>query len=161
MIYIMKTFLIVKYWFIKNYLLLYLFKLPKEYEGISIYGSSLFMDKIVSSLELIKEKIPEEFEFVKNNIKVIIWYPSSCARASMNPSTVCIGYKSFKERSIEEIAGTIGHEAFHCFLFNKYKKSHPDEKVPREIYSGEDAERQCLTYSLFDIEKKNRNKKDL
>ena len=125
-----------------------------KYDGIIIRGSHNFGKKIVSALELLKNKLPKEYFLVQDNVKQIVEAISTTAYANRLLPTLTVGYKNCSEESMEELAKLIAHEAYHCFLFNEYLRKDPDRKqVPKHIYSGERAERQCLTYAIFEVGK--------
>lgn len=46
------------------------------------------------------------------------------------------------------LASGLAHEAHHCDLYWSYRDSHPARDVPSEVFSGEEAEHQCLEYQI-------------
>ncbi|PYN90604.1 MAG: hypothetical protein DMD87_01410 [Candidatus Rokuibacteriota bacterium] len=46
------------------------------------------------------------------------------------------------------LASGLAHEAHHCRLYWSYREREPRREVPREVFTGEEAERQCLEYQI-------------
>jgi hypothetical protein len=46
------------------------------------------------------------------------------------------------------LASGLAHEARHCSLYWSYRDSEPARDVPTEVFSGEEAERQCVEYQI-------------
>ena len=52
--------------------------------------------------------------------------------------------KSTYEADTQWYAGTIAHDAHHSALYHDYQLSHPGQSIPSDIYTGEQAEADCL-----------------
>lgn len=45
-------------------------------------------------------------------------------------------------------AGTIAHDAYYSFLYHKYKENNNDQEPHPRIWTGSEAEKECLEYQL-------------
>jgi hypothetical protein len=46
------------------------------------------------------------------------------------------------------LASGLAHEAKHCDLYWSRRERNPTQDVPDEVFSGSDAERQCVEYQI-------------
>lgn len=53
---------------------------------------------------------------------------------------------AYPKASAIEYAGALAHEAYHCELYRRVEQSAAGGQVPRQAYSGENAEALCLKY---------------
>lgn len=115
-----------------------------SYDGIRVSGSDEFDSKIVSALELLKEKDPEAYEIVLEYVDVIKESPRSGMKAyglfaTCELSNVSLSYSNTWSASV------IAHESYHSKLFHDYQKE-ISTIVPDHNWIGQEAELKCLAH---------------
>ena len=122
----------------------------KTYGSITIYGQKEFLDLTIRTLDLLKEKHPAAFTLVQRYIEFICFSKFSVIDIKRKFCLVC---SSILSESEVEYAGGLVHEAFHCKLYYEYLQARPEEKkVPKEIATGEEAEKRCVEYQCKVLE---------
>ncbi len=119
------------------------------FDTITIRGSKPFLGRIHEALDLLKTRVPETYRLIQNHlVQILEGIPSGAWVFTLEFQTHTMTTLSPKvsQEPLVERAATLAHEAYHCALFTNYKASHPGQKVPEQIYGGEQAERLCLEY---------------
>lgn len=110
--------------------------------SISIIGDSYCVSRTNESLDLLKNKAPIHYDTIVRYIGIV-----ECAQSGSgiyvweNPPRALIG-KAILDASVIWHAGGLAHEACHSKLYNDYKLN--NSNVPIDVYSGRNAEAQCL-----------------
>ena len=116
---------------------------PNSPRSIEIIGDSDCAEKTNEALDLLKEKAPEYYEIVENNIGAIQCAPDGSGLRMFNePVTYVAGVQTINAGAIW-YASTIAHDSCHAGLYNDYRESH-DGNVPNEAWTGKKAEINCL-----------------
>ncbi len=113
---------------------------------VEIMGSAKFTDQIVKALTLLKSKAPDAYSIVINYVKRIEQGERSGMWAYKTPPTYEIADKT-AFYSLTWCAATIAHDSFHSKLYHDYKTRH-GEPVPDSIWTGTEAEKQCMEHQI-------------
>ncbi len=111
---------------------------------IKIIGAGDCVSKTNQALNLLKDKARIHYDDVVGYVGVI-----ECAEAQSgmfaweNPPRYQVGKATINEGTIW-YTGTIVHDAYHSKLYNDYLLENPGTKVPDEVWTGKNAEAQCL-----------------
>jgi hypothetical protein len=112
--------------------------------NIAIEGDDVCVTQTQDALNLLKSKAPSHYENVIKYIGVIECVESgSGMSAYMTPPRFKVG-KATRDTGTIWYAGTIVHDAHHSKQYNDYLSTHPNESVPTDVWSGAQAERECL-----------------
>jgi len=130
-----------------GFLLRSLFQARSEVGGIEIRGRQAFCDQVAAALRLLRTEVPEAFALCQRHFDLVIMSRHSGVDVGMRPAIVMLGEPA-STVSMAYLASDLAHEAMHCSLYRSYSDRDPDRDVPAAIYSGEDAERQCLEYQI-------------
>jgi hypothetical protein len=114
---------------------------------VEIVGSAKFTDQIVNALALLKSKAPEEYAIVVTYVKRIEQGEHSGMWAYKTPPTYEMNDKT-TFYSLTWCAATIAHDTCHSKLYHDFKATHEGSQVPVAIWTGTDAEKQCMKYQL-------------
>jgi hypothetical protein len=113
---------------------------------IEIVGSAKFTNQIVKALAILKRKAPDAYGIITNNIKRLQQGEKSGMWAYKTPPTYEIADKT-TFYSVTWCSATIAHDSFHSKLYHEYKLTH-GTPVPDSIWTGTDAEKQCMKHQL-------------
>ncbi|MGD0090508.1 MAG: hypothetical protein ABSE73_11365 [Planctomycetota bacterium] len=114
-------------------------------------GSERFRDQVRQALLLLKGKDPDAYTIVTNYIGRIQEGERSGMWAYKTPPTYeMTGTTAFY--SLTWCAATIAHDSFHSKLYHDYQKAH-DGKVPDAVWTGKEAEQQCMKHQLAVMER--------
>ncbi len=113
-------------------------------DEIRIIGDSDFIKKTQKALNLIKERDPNTYRFINNNIGIIKQNEYSGMDVFANPPTFLVG-KATSNSNTFWYASCILHDATHSFLFFTAKEKGEDAFA---AYQGHDAEMHCLTAQI-------------
>jgi hypothetical protein len=109
-----------------------------------IVGDSQCVEKTDKALGVLLEKSKSDFEKVAASIGTI-----ECAEKSSgvfvfeNPVRFRVGWATSQSDKFW-YASVLVHESCHVQQYRSYVSSHPDKPVPPEIFSGAEAENDCL-----------------
>jgi hypothetical protein len=117
---------------------------------IEIVGSAKFVNHVEKALALLKNKSPDAYLIVENNVKRIQQGERSGMWAFSTPPTYEMSGKT-AFASLTWCAATIAHDSYHSKLYHDYQKSH-DGPVPDAVWTGSAAERQCMKHQLAVME---------
>lgn len=110
--------------------------------SISLIGDSYCVSRTNESLDLLKNKAPTHYDTVVKYIGTVECVQSGTGiYVYENPPRALIG-KTILDAGVIWHAGGLAHEACHSKLYSDYKLNNPD--VPIDVYSGRNAEAQCL-----------------
>jgi hypothetical protein len=118
---------------------------------IEIVGSSRFTVQIKRALALIKEKAPEDFKIIEENIQRIEESAHSGMDAVADKPTFYFTEKSAFE-SLTWCIGDIAHDSWHSKLYHDYKKQH-GLPVPDNVWQGRDIEKECMKHQIAVLKK--------
>lgn len=113
---------------------------------IEVIGDQEFIRQVEAALTLLEDKDPEAFSIVKNYIGRIEQGEHSGMWAYKDPPTFELANRS-AFYSITWCAGIIAHDSYHSKLYHDYKSTHL-RSVPDDVWTGVEAERQCIAYQL-------------
>lgn len=118
---------------------------------VEVKGSAEFRTQIEAALKLIKEKAPEAYALVQNNVAIITEGERSGMWAYKNPPTYEIS-KTSAFHSVTWCAGAIAHDAYHSKLYHDYVTA-KGKPVPAEIWTGQEVEKICIAFQLSVLKK--------
>jgi hypothetical protein len=130
-----------------GFLLLSLFQHSSEVEGIEIRGPHDFCDRVAAALRLLSADAPTAFDLCQRHFNLVIRSRHSGVNVTARPATVMLGQWATSV-STPYLASGLAHEANHCSLYWSYRDAKLTREVPRKVFSGEEAERQCLEYQI-------------
>ncbi|MCK9186290.1 S-layer homology domain-containing protein [Candidatus Gracilibacteria bacterium] len=111
---------------------------------IKIKGNEDCITKTNDALDLLKEKAKTNYDMVVKYVGIIECADTQSGMSVWeDPPRYQVG-KATMDAGTIWYAGTIVHDAYHSKLYNDYLAQNPSSTVPTEIYSGKDAEQQCL-----------------
>jgi hypothetical protein len=120
--------------------------------NIKIEGSDDFTQKTKAALSLIQEKDPVAYELIRKYVAIIASGKASGMMAYNDPPKYEVGERTYNSDTIW-YAGTIAHDACHSKLYNDYKMQNPQINVPSDVWTGREAEAQCLNFQYNVLEK--------
>ncbi|MCK4734408.1 MAG: hypothetical protein KAT65_18275 [Methanophagales archaeon] len=120
--------------------------------NITIEGDDDFQQKTKAALSLIEEKDPDAYELIRKYIGTIAPGNASGMKAYDNPPKYVVGERTYNSDTIW-YAGTIAHDAYHSKLYDDYKMKNPDKNVPYDVWTGRDAEAQCINFQYNTLKK--------
>lgn len=150
--------LILVFW-----LVVYLSPQHRSYNGktISITRGSACKSDSSKALDLLEEKDPEHYQLVFKYIGTIKCVSQGSAMMAYEKSpTFLLGDKT-REQGVIWLAGVFAHEATHSKLYLDYLAQHSDRKVPDDIWTGQNAEIQCLNIQYNTLQKIGADQKTL
>ena len=112
--------------------------------NITIKGDENCKQKTSAALALLKNKTPTDYEQVVKYIGVIECVEQGSGMWAWESPPRYTAGKSTYEADTLWYAGTIAHDAHHSALYHDYQLSHPGQSIPSDIYTGEQAEADCL-----------------
>lgn len=110
--------------------------------SISLIGDSYCVSRTNESLDLLKNKAPIHYDTIVKYVGIV-----ECAQSGSgiyvweNPPRALVG-KTILDAGVIWHAGGLTHEACHSKLYNDFKLNNLN--VPIDVYSGRNAEAQCL-----------------
>ncbi|MBI2589046.1 hypothetical protein HYW35_02495 [Candidatus Saccharibacteria bacterium] len=119
---------------------------------ITIIGNGNFIQQSRAALDLLQNKTPNHFKLVVDNMGMILQVDRG---SGMNPwfdPTIFFATDEQFRPGTSWYAGVLVHDANHSIQWKDYKKAHPNQPVPPDIYSGETAERECTKIQLAALE---------
>ncbi len=125
---------------------------PESYE-IEIIGDNDFVEETNKALNLLKSKAPIHYAIIERYIGVIEWVEAGSGMfAWEDPPLYRVGEVTVNEGTIW-YAGTIVHDSVHSKQYHDYLAENPSGPVPDEVWTGENAEAQCLNVQHDALEK--------
>jgi hypothetical protein len=116
-----------------------------------IVGSLRFSNQVHQALALLSAKDTNAYAIVTNYIGRIQEGERSGMWAYQTPPTYELS-DSTAFYSVTWCAATIAHDSFHSRLYHDYLKTHSGA-VPDDVWTGTEAERQCMTHQLLVMER--------
>lgn len=112
---------------------------------IEIIGNDNFIEQTRAALDLLQFKAPDYFKMVVDNMGIILRVKTgSSIQVEKTPPRFFASDRLF-ESGTAWYAGDIVHDANHARQWRTYHYAHhPNEIVPRDVYYGEKAERECI-----------------
>ena len=137
---------------------------------IKIVGNKNFPEAITQALNLIREVSPQDYKLVTDYIKVIqhaknykqagmaayldeptfyminewVFAPATTPRAESPTGARMINEWVFAPATTVYAASQIVHDAYHSKLYHDYQKANNGLTPPKDVWTGENAERQCV-----------------
>jgi hypothetical protein len=111
---------------------------------VKIVGEAGCLQSTNLALSILQKKSLGDFEKTAQNIGVV-----ECTKAGSgvfvqeNPARFKVGLATYQADSFW-YASVLLHESCHIEEYRNYLSSHPGERVPPEIFSGAEAESECL-----------------
>jgi hypothetical protein len=118
---------------------------------IDFEGDEAFIARLTEALALLRERAPDDHEFVAGQIRIIRQNPRSGAHVEHGRCIVDLSMKVVGV-SASWCASALAHEAYH----NKQYRDYADEHglpVPPEVYTRTEAEVACNEYQLGVLER--------
>ena len=112
-------------------------------EGFEVQGGPAFVERTREALALLRRT--SHFELIQQRIKIIREAERSGMRAYDALPTCEVGPATWKQ-SAAWYAGAIAHDAYHSQLYCEAKRQNQDREPDADVWTGTEAERQCLTY---------------
>ena len=117
----------------------------KTSSEIIIQGNDICQNQTSKSLQYLKDRAPKYHDMVEKYIGII-----SCAESGSGINVFerpphFVAGRATREAGLEWYAGSIVHDACHIFLYEGYRKTHPFTIPPANVWSGEMAEKKCIT----------------
>jgi len=111
--------------------------------AIEIKGDTKYQETVSYALALLEKRAPTEYTLIKKHIGVIVQSKRSGMRAWLIPpryemSNVTAYY------SPTWCAGTIAHDAYHSYLYDKYRVS--GKRTAKDKWAGFEAERLAIDF---------------
>lgn len=131
-------------YFFSGMMLVGLISSSKVY-SIEIEGEARYKKQVRACLGLISKKAQEDYVLIKNSIGIITQSNRSGMRAWENPPRYEMSDKT-AFHSLTWCAGTIAHDAYHSFLYQKHAK--PNSKLPYDKWAGFEAEKKAIAFQI-------------
>ena len=128
----------------KNILIPLLLIYGTNASAITIEGNSKYKTQVKKCLKLLSIKARTEYRLVKKHIGVIYQSDKSGMNAWENPPRYLMSDRT-AFYSITWCASTIAHDAYHSYLYQKYKPSN-SKKTPYDKWGGFKAEKEAIKY---------------
>jgi hypothetical protein len=111
---------------------------------IQIKGDASCQSSTLAALKLLSEKAPAHYATATTYISIIeCASQGSGVYAYENPPRYLVG-DATRSAGTVWYAGTIAHDAGHSKLYHDYLSAHPNQAVPDDIWTGQNAEVSCL-----------------
>lgn len=111
---------------------------------INIIGDSDCITKTNQALELLKNKAPVHYDVIIKYVAIIECSESGSGMyAWEDPPRYKVGKETIDAGTIW-YSGTIAHDACHSKQYHDYLLNNPSKSVPSSVYTGKNAEAQCL-----------------
>ncbi len=114
-----------------------------------VVGDSVFTSRTNNALNLLNEKSLSGWDVVCKYVGKIKQYHRSGMNVYAIPPTFEVGEDTFRA-SVTWYASAIAHDAYHSKLYFEYLEKHGS--VPHEVWTGNDAEMQCLEFQIQILE---------
>ncbi len=123
----------------------------KSYK-IEIIGNSDFIEKTNEALDLLGIHAPGHYARVIKYIGIIEWVDEGSGMfAWEDPPLFKVGEATVGAGTVW-YAGTIVHDSIHSKQYHDYLAENPSGPVPDEVWTGENAEAQCLDFQYDALE---------
>ncbi len=113
-----------------------------------ISGDSICVSQTEKALNLLKREVPNHFGIANQYIGEIRCVESGSGMAAWSKPPVFLAGKKTVEAGTIWYAGTIIHDACHSKQYHDYLAMNSVSSTPGEVYSGREAETQCLAAQL-------------
>jgi hypothetical protein len=124
-----------------------------------IVGSARFCGQVRQALHLLKVRDPEAYAVVIGDIGRIQEGKRSGMWAYQTPPTFEVN-DATAFYSVTWCAATMAHDSFHSKLYHDYRKAHGGP-VPDAVWTGNAAERQCMSYQLAVMQRIDASQKEI
>ena len=103
------------------------------------------MEQTEAALAFLKAEAPGYYDYANRYIgKILCLEAGSGMKMKWDPPTFKVGART-RERGPLGYAASIVHDACHSAQWHDWRADHQGAgRVPHEVYSGRDAERQCM-----------------
>lgn len=119
-------------------------KVPNFLGNITIEGDEDCISKTQEALKLLQDKAVVHYSVINKYVGVIECTESGSGMdVWAKPPKYQVG-KPTRDAGTIWYAGTIAHDACHSKLYHDYLSNNPSNPVPYEIWTGRNAEKQCL-----------------
>ncbi len=113
---------------------------------ISIRGNANYVQQVNLCLDTLASRSKQDYDFVVEHIGIISQNSRSGMIAWENPPRYDMSDQT-AFASAPWCASTIAHDAYHSFLYKKFKTS-PTKRTEYDLWGGFDAEREAIAYQL-------------
>lgn len=111
---------------------------------ITIRGNESCVTSTLKALKLLSDNAPTHYAVVTQNISIIECAPSGSGMYAYEDQPRYVVGDATRNAGLIWYAGTIAHDAGHSKLYHDYLSAHPNNAVPVDVWTGENAERACL-----------------
>lgn len=125
--------------------------------GIIVEGSSEFIEKTKTALELLKGS---SFDEIKKFLGRIRQAEYSGMDAKSAIPTYYAGEWTWKAPA-HWYASTIAHDTLHSFLYHDYERKHKFQRVKSSAWMGAENEKKCLKFQLKILQEINGDIRDI
>mgnify|MGYP001576977155 FL=1 len=108
-----------------------LFRESKEWDSITLRGSSNFIKKTIEALDLLKRNVPEAEVLIRDNVSDISEGSSTRAVVKVAGGGWCIISNHDYQGNLISYAATLAHEGYHCWQYKRYKNNFPKYDGPK------------------------------
>ena len=103
------------------------------------------VEQTESALAFLRDEAPDYYDYANQYIgKILCLESGSGMKMKWDPPTFKVGLQTREQPHPMWYAASIVHDACHSAQYHDWLADHPDQRVPHDIYSGRDAERQCM-----------------
>lgn len=113
-------------------------------KSMEIRGDQECLDDTKAALDLLEAKSPNSFKLVNENIDIIECVSEGSGMYADEESPRFVVADATRESGTIWYASAIVHDATHSALYKNYEASNPGQPVPRDAWTGENAENTCL-----------------
>lgn len=126
--------------------------------GVTIVGDGAFVRATTAALELLKSQTPDAYALLQKHIGCVVsskptrvsshFFAACCLTGLLvyAPTTAVLMRPYGSELPLEQRAGILAHETYHAELFRRAQNGNPRQRPPKDAYSGERAETECIAY---------------
>lgn len=117
-----------------------------SHDGIAINGNKAFTTQVKKCLDILKKRYPESHQFVKQHVGIIAQSSRSGMVAWHRPPMYQMSdLTAFYSETW--CASTIAHDAYHSYLYKKFKPKNGD-RTPERYWADFKAERLAINYQI-------------
>ncbi|MCX7553704.1 hypothetical protein OS175_07420 [Marinicella sp. S1101] len=113
-------------------------------DGLLITGTVRFTQRVEKCLDLLAEKAPERYQFVKQYVGEIKLHKKSGMVATADPPRYEMSART-AFYSLTWCASSMAHDAYHSYLY-QYHQPKDKRKTPARLWMGFKAEGKAITY---------------
>lgn len=115
-----------------------LFAETKRFCDIEVKGRRKFCEKVIHSLDLLKDKDPANLDLINANFPLIIQSTTTFLSLGLGGAALTLEGEETLKSSDTWLAGLLAYHAYRAQLYSDYKNQHMEShEVPENAYSGD------------------------